>query len=309
MDNLANVGRTCVGNCSQCGKMTEFAWYFSSQHNGVPFTDWVCTNGLCRNHMTECECNGCQYQAQTSNLSYAKKKVKKHISYSHKNQTEPMNDVVGYEPVPLIADDDLSIDEDGECLLEEGLGHGVDPEFCLYTPHKRAKVDGSELKFTTSESQTYYDQEKKLGDQSKIKFGGIRGICWRAKENLDLYEERNISTIKDARFMLGVTKMMLEGTSTANRIMCKSVKFIVDLFGGDHMQHDIVLPTDYNTAYRTFLKGKYSIIDNIPCPPIYTKNGHAYTPIRDVLMEHLAQGRDVDFTIDPERKIDKKSAS
>ena len=120
-------------------------------HNGVPYTDWVCNNGLCRNHMTECECNGCGYKAESTKLSLAKKKIKEHISYKHKDQIET---------TPLIEDDDLCLEEGGKCFIEGAVDQGVNNNFCLYSPNKRAKQNESELKFSTNESQIYYDQEK-----------------------------------------------------------------------------------------------------------------------------------------------------
>ena len=112
-------------------------------------------------------------------------------------------------------------------------------------------------------------------------FGGIRGVCWRSRNRLDLSQLTHMSTMDDTEFMFDITKLLTINTKLINNLQCKVWRGI-----------------KYRST-RDFLGGHYGIFNNLPSPNTHIIGDHACMKISDVLKQHLALGRQIMYTESP----------
>ena len=82
----------------------------------------------------------------------------------------------------------------------------------LSTTVNTLTVSSSALDFGNSVSNNYFGQEYQMYHDHREDFGGIRGLCWRSRNRLALYQHSCLATMDDTEFMFDITKLLTINT-------------------------------------------------------------------------------------------------
>ena len=148
-------------------------------------------------------------------------------------------------------------------------------------------------------TDNYVQMEIEMHHNHDQRLGGYRSACWRSRYRHDLFGPDNMFSVDDAKFMLYVTSLTRQNTGSTNDTLFKLLGAIEKRHDLSYMRDTVVIPTDSQTANKYVLKGKYSIMENLPRPKAHTIAGHACFRVADVLSLHMAFGRSVEFTVIP----------
>ena len=171
----------------------------------------------------------------------------------------------------------------------------------LSTTVNTLTVSSSALDFGNSVSNNYFRQEYQMYHDHREDFGGIRGLCWRSRNRLALYQHSCLATMDDTEFMFDITKLLTTNTESTNNLQYKVWNEIKHRSTGDFdtTNSGIRLPDSKINACRDFLGGQYGIFNNLPSPNTHIIGDHACMKISDVLKQHLALGRKIMYTESP----------
>ena len=163
-------------------------------------------------------------------------------------------------------------------------------------------------KFENETSDIYYKQEWELYHEGgNALFGGIRGVCWRSRYQLELTGIEEVVDLDDARLMFNITSLLMQNTESSNETLYNVLSDITSRMEGDFdsKNEHIRIPRNRKDARSICHDGKFGIFNNLPCPTIHDVGGHACMRMQEVLAQHLAQGRGIDFTKTPttQRKV------
>lgn len=151
-------------------------------------------------------------------------------------------------------------------------------------------------------SNTYFEQDYKMFHEWDEMFGGIRGVSWRSRNRLRLYDTDNLSGLDDTKFMFNMTRLISTNTKSTNEDLYEVLSDITDRMDGHFgdANPDISVPTSDRDAQRNFLHGQFGIFNNLPCPTTHNiGDGHACMRIGDIIAHHFGLGRTVQFTESP----------
>ena len=96
-----------------------------------------------------------------------------------------------------------------------------------------------------------------------------------------------------------MTSLIESNTSATNDKLYNIFKEIHNLTGPALENSHIVVPRNLPTSERVFTRGEFGVFNNLPCPSTHEVQGHVCFRIEDIILHHLALGRDIDFTKGP----------
>ena len=136
--------------------------------------------------------------------------------------------------------------------------------------------------------------------QEHCEFGCLRGLCWRSRYCLDLFQNKNAFNIEDTKFMMSLAKLMKHNTKDCNKILYHVFGQIIRRVSSavSHLlDKDIAIPVNIYES-KTCCSGPEGFIihDKLPCPQAYDGGGHTVMNIGDVIGIHFGIGKNILFT-------------
>ena len=77
-------------------------------------------------------------------------------------------------------------------------------------------------------SNKYFEQEYKMFHNDGELFGGIRGVCWRSRNRLELYDVEHINGLDDTQFMFNITNLVRKNPASTNKLLYKVLSDVTD---------------------------------------------------------------------------------
>lgn len=153
-------------------------------------------------------------------------------------------------------------------------------------------------KFDNPISNEYFRQDYHMYSKFGEVFGGLRGVSWRSRYQVNLYDASRLLTLKDSMLMFNITKLLKGNTEATNNTLFDVLHEVMERGSGDFNSENehVRLPLDNASANKRCLNGKFGIFNNMPCPTVHNVGDHACMKIGDVIAHHFALGRTVEFT-------------
>ena len=161
------------------------------------------------------------------------------------------------------------------------------------------RISMSELPpFDNHVSNAYFKQDYDMYSRLGQLFGGLRGICWRSRYQVCLYDSSRLLNLNDTKLMFNLTKLLKVNTEATNKIVYDVLDDVTGRVSGDFNSENehVGLPRDTSSANKTCLRGRFGIFNNLPCPTVHNIGDHACMKIGDVIAHHFSLGRGVEFT-------------
>ena len=67
--------------------------------------------------------------------------------------------------------------------------------------------------------QPYFEQDFQMYHEEGELHGGIRGICWRLRNQLDPHDIDHIANNDDTKFMFNITQLLMQSPVPSNRLL------------------------------------------------------------------------------------------
>ena len=281
--------------CTQCTEVTEFD-VDNPNVGGLGYMSLKCK--ICFQPVAQC--NEC---LDVYSLNFRKHtNIRKHMKIKHK----PLNAIADDQDDNEVEDhshdeNNNESDEGTSTFLDIDYHDAIDILDESFNPIQSNFEDHKCPDFGNNKSNIYFEQDLKMYHNEGALFGGIRGVCWRSRYQLDLYDVEHIADIDDAEFMFNITELLMKNPASSNKLLYKVLSEMTERMAEDFDSANphVRIPRNDNDARKTCLEGQYGIFNNLPCPNIHTVGGHACMKIEDVIAQHMAQGRGFEFTESP----------
>ena len=139
--------------------------------------------------------------------------------------------------------------------------------------------------FGNETSNTYFKQEYHMYHEHNELFGGIRGVCWRSRYQLNLHQYCHTSRIDDTFFMFKITSLLQKKIASNNNLLFDVLNEVLSRMESDFNTDNpgVRIPCNRNDAVKTCLDGLYGMFNNLPCPTVHNVGDHACMKIFDII--------------------------